>query len=572
MPDPLDPGAGLNSGNSDSQKLNDLMSQYQQLVSSLNASVGSADALQAVLNRVHDVIATLINPALAEMGKLPSAAAKQFKIYESDLKNITSVHKKYYEMISTEEQRRLTRIRENLQQELILTKLHYQAVIKIAQDADSKRQLGKEYAEARAKQKSLAYAEETGGAPSGAIASILKIPEAIEGMTASLGGLFAFGELLNMAITGAQSQYRAGGALARTSGQGITVGAGLGVMTSMLGDTATSFLGVETAASLLNDALGKAPQLARQNLEPAIGSMAHFGVTVQDAVKMITDASARAGTTAKQFNENWGVAVGLIDKFKKSGVDMVWTINRMTDFSAALVQTGVSSDTANQQAQVFASSLLAMQSHLKLTTAQMEPFVQSLGGVMAGMTPEKAIGLLSLPGMGGLPNINNPKLMDELSARTGNMDFFTKMRGSFGHMGIPAGLQDMSMMRALGMQGTILQTKAFAEFMKDLTPSMDITKEMQKRGLASDSDNIASIAKTTIANESVMKLLYNFLQFWTQKLETPLQDAIFQYLGTSKPTQLNSPMAQDAAAAAFNRGKIRQASHILNAASRNELS
>jgi hypothetical protein len=515
MPDPIGPGnsEGQNPGN-----VNDLMSALQKIGTSVRSVSGDVAAMSAALNFLHNELENKINPAIKDLGALPGPVSRQFKILEKDFKDAESVQKKFNELMATSSQRRSMMIEDSLKAELDLIRKHYQYRIDAAKNnASELSRIDKEQKSAEAKVKRSAWIEEHLGSGS-VIGNIFKPLEALEGLTTALAGFASLGELLNLTVGAIQAQYKAGGAVSRVTGQDITLGGGQGAMTGMLGGWTSALIGVDKASQIVQEALAKAPELAQQNLEPAIGHLAHFGVTVEEAVKLITDASARAGISAKQFNENVGFAHNLIEKFgnatKKSAFDIVWLTQRMTDFSEALFQAGANTNTAQGQAQNLAGTLYVMRNNLHLTQQQMEPFAQSIASMFSSMSPTRALGILSMPGMGGLPNFSDPSFWTKVSGRISSPNFLPQFQRSVHALGMPAFAEPMTEASMLGINITNLrQMGMFQEFMRDLKPGMDMQKELKKKGLGTEVDYLQDIAKTSAANQGILETLKNILQF-----------------------------------------------------------
>lgn len=531
MPDPAQGPQGPQGPQDPSAQFSNL----QRLVSEYASAGGQA---LDVVNRKAEEVQVAIQHAVEQMvalgkagGEASSKTRKELSSYIQQLKDVEKIHRNYYAVISSEEDKKTQGIRDKLRQQTAAVRAEFALQLEAAKDnKDRVLKLRQEESEQIAILKKKAQKEQYASAM-GAIGEKL-LPGGVGGMLAPLAGLASLSSLLSMVVGGLQAQYKAGGAAGRVTGQEVSLEAGQKGIDSFLGSTAAMGLGLEKSAEIMNTAFAQAPQLASQHLEPAIASMAMFGITVEESVKMITDASARAGTTAKQFNDNWAVAVNLVRKFKDSGIDVGWAARKITDFSAALVQTGVNSAEANQQAQVWVTSLASMKSHLKLTTEQMEPFVQNLGGVISSMSPEKAYGLmLATQGAGRTPSPGSPNFLKDMGSAVsspqflkGIGDFVSKSLGPQYQGFAPSKVGEM-----LGMNLNMLQAQEMGDLLKRLGTKATV-KDLAKEGFQSDSANIQSIAKNIMANQTVMDSLKKFLEYWIGK-EVLINSVLIKQLG-----------------------------------------
>lgn len=493
----------------------------------LNAQLaaGAANGVEAYRQAFNEIRAQLesLMPAFENLGKLDkdtlTAYRRQFKEQES-------VARAYFSTVSSEEEKRLHQIQDNLRkQEATITKFHERLRVareKDAKDEAEKINIGQEERgrakEAISRVRGQAHAQEVGGNP-----AMVALGGQIESLVAPLMAFADVGKLISMAFDTGQALFGAGGAAARAGGGTASVARGYGAVTSGLGSLLGPGLGVDQASEIMSKVLGQAPQLLGKDLTPVASIMANMGITAEQSADMMAKANASASTSVEQMvrSLNFSVVAG-----KTFGFGLDATVKQVMDFTRAVRTTGADSNTAAKQAREWVASVQQAGREMGLGNEEMTSFAGKFQSAISGMAPSKAAGLV-MATTGRMPGS-----LDELSKKVQGPDFakgvynlISKNVGKQGQMFVPEAFGQL-----MGMGHVDMQT---AKLIQTWRSEGGGTQRASEMGLQSDSGNLRQAMVSLSMMQSPLQMIANLLQNTMSPAVVSIATTIDKRLGSN---------------------------------------
>lgn len=436
MPEPTDPGLPRK------ESIDWIISQLHQFGPMLSSAAMEGEAaFTKAANEIKSRLELLIKPAMESLGEIPKKTAKDFEIYQKQLKEIERTHKAYYSVIANEEEKRVRKIRDRLSEEVLAIRKRYQEELKAAGDNQEKlRELEKQRQEDIGKVTGRAEKETSGGA-------LTKIAAFIPGVGELLAAILTIDRLKDVirdlgrtVQSQALSQVAVGGALAQITGaSGVSAYAGRTATAGAFGGLIGAGLDPERAQKMYAEALLRSPQLQGQNLAHPLGQLVAQGMSPEESLKKITEASQSANVGAEQY-ASW------IHRSRQAtvafGVDTSRSLKYMLDFAGAMRTSGADTDTATKQAEAWTFAIEKAGKTLGLSQDEIARFQGKVTTGIQGMDITKLMGL-TMATTGRMPVVSElstgPKLIGDLYS------FFKK--------GAPAGeIGEVGAIKALASQ------------------------------------------------------------------------------------------------------------------------
>lgn len=493
MPDPNTP-TGPNDPNQAELEVT------RQRLGALGAELSSAAALggeafREALKTIQEEVELRLKPAINSLGKLPKETVREFDLYKRQLKDIEKVHKDYYNTVATEEQRKISRIKDGLDRELLETKKHYASLVAAAKDNQEEIvRLQKEEAQ------QLAQAEKRGAGRISEATSPSFGLGAFSQISGQLAGLASIGKLVDTLFRVGQAEFQLGGAVGRITGQPATTAGGAKALGQFGGLMEFGGLSPETGSQLLAKSFGAAPQLMKQALDPALVPLLNFGVNIEDAMALITEGSAAANITVEELTDNLAVSTGAAKQF---GVDILHSMTYMLDFTKSIKMAGVDTETATKRAQAWTTMVENIGKNMGLGQEEMSRFAGKLEGVIQSMAPSKAYGLL-LATTGKAPTD-----LGELGKKVTEPTFFKNLYQMFergaGGGGLGKMLAPEAFGQALGIQVDIQTAQMLQNMMKAGAPPS--LSELREKGLQSMDSNIRDARVSLKASQDYLQII-----------------------------------------------------------------
>lgn len=509
----------------DKEKVEAILSSIQKLGPELAKAAAQGDqAFKNTLEKIHVMLSARINPEIEKMGKAYKPAMDEAR---KSLEALIKLNRTHYDIINIEENKKVQKIRDSYAQErkellenfTLATKnqlLSHQQRIDLAKRArEELKNISKLESKdmAEAKQGEFMKSVKSAFSPAGVWGSAVS----------TLGPMVAIGSLLGRLQDIGIGEFKLGGAIGRATGQKASHGAGAAGLEAFGG-----FVGVgvgtippDKAAGMYAEALGKAPKLIGQSLEPALTPLLTMGVSVKDAMNLMAEASESAGLTVIETSKNIKFATGLAKAF---GIDANRSLIYLQDFAGSIRRVGSSSEVAQKQSEEWTATIEEAAKSQNMSIADTSKLMSQVAGAIGSFSPSRAAGLIA--GVTG----KMPTTFAELE-KAGTAGFAKQLYGTIsrsagaeGQMFVPEAFAKTLGMGNLDIQGA----KTLQEAMSKPDMTMDRLKEL---GFQSMDSNMRDAKVAMVSSQSLLETIADIFAGEMMFIARRLGLAADRYLG-----------------------------------------
>lgn len=326
--------------------------------------------------------------------------------------------------------------------------------------------------------------------------------DATKTLTGALGITAAF-NIQEIAV----SQAKAGGAAGQIRGTPFGAGEGSALASGMFAGIGPSGMGEMERLKLFKDTLVQAPDLLGQTATSVVGFLANFGVTADESMKMAAKANADANVSIDQLVDTLNFATGAAGQFN---VNIGRTTGWVEQLTTSLHHMGMSSQDAVTRSQEFIASIEAQGRAQGMSIEEIGTFVGKLSGAMAGMTPEKAMGLFTAV------EGTSPRAFKDLE-KVGSPEFLQRLYNQIQTMAGPNQVAQMAVPGAVaGLYGigglTVREAEEFKSIMNTAKSTKDLEEKLRTAGLATMEQNSRTATESLSSIKTINEQVAGHLQ------------------------------------------------------------